>query len=397
MAEPLTRPDGAPSEPDGAGRALRHGIPLGRWAGVRVSAHWSALLTWLLFADLLAAAVLPAARPGQATAAYWLAGVVTALAFFSFLLAHELAHAVTARHYGVGIRSITLWMLGGVSELEGEPPTPRADALIAAAGPATSLLLGALAYAASGWLGPGLAAVSLTWLGGVNVLLAVFNLLPGAPLDGGRLLRALLWRHYHDRSRAAAAAARTGRGLGIMLAILGVLEFLTGYPAGLWLVFLGWFLASAASGEEAAARTEILRGLRAGAVMTPVLLAAPEWWTVEQFLTRLTADAAGQAVFPLVDFDGRITGVLTLRDLQTVPGDLRDERRLREVAAGRRARALVVPPDADLADLARLLPLHGGVAVVAADGHPVGLVTGAELARAAQLAGLNWQAPAQRG
>src|SRR5690348_15403369 len=135
MTEPLTAANGAKPAPGGTGRPLGGGIPLGRWAGVQVSAHWSVLATWLLFADLLAVSVLPAARPGESSVAYWLAGFVTAVVFFSFLLGHELAHSITARHYGVGIRSITLWMLGGVSELTDEPPTPRADALIAAAGP----------------------------------------------------------------------------------------------------------------------------------------------------------------------------------------------------------------------------------------------------------------------
>lgn len=396
MTRPLTRPDPSKHPAGDTGRGWGRGIPLGRFAGIEISAHWSVLLTWFLFADMLAVSVLPAARPGQSSAASWLAGTVTALAFFSFLLAHELAHSVTARHYGIRVRSITLWLFGGVSELESEPATPRADALIAAAGPATSLLLGTLAYAAAAWLGSGLAAVSLAWLGVVNVLLAVFNLLPGAPLDGGRLLRAGLWWHYQDRARGAAAATRAGRGLGIGLAILGGLQVLAGYLSGLWLVLIGWFVISAAAGEQAASRTESLRGLRASQLMLPVVLAVPDWWTVEQFLARLSAEAAGQPAFPLVDFAGRLTGVLTLPELAKVPVTQRDERRLRELTAGRQPQPLVVAPDADLAEMARLLPLHGGLAVVTADGHPVGLITGAEVARAAQLAGLNWHTTAGR-
>ena len=380
MTEPLTAAKG--KKPSSRG-PLEHVIPLGRWAGVRVSAHWSVLFGWLLFAELLAVSVLPEARPGQSAAAYWLAAVATALVFFGFVLAHELAHAATARHFGVDIHSVTLWMLGGVSELTHEPPTPRADALIAAAGPATSLLLGAVTEVVSIWLGSGLVAVSIGWLGAANIVLAVFNLLPGAPLDGGRLLRALLWWHYHDRPRAVVAATRAGRGLGITLSILGILEVLAGSWAGLWLVFIGWFVTGAAAAEQARLRREIMRGVPARAVMVPIVLVAPEWWTAEQFFSRLSADAAAQPVFPLVDFDGRITGALTLPDLAALPADQRGERRLREVAAGRRFRPLVLAPDSDLAEIAPLLALHGE-AVVAEDGRPIGLITRSEVGGAAQ-------------
>src|SRR5512141_2154173 len=114
------------------------GVPLGRFAGVPVRAHWSVLLALVLFTDILATETLPATRPGQPAAGYWLTGVVTATVLFMSLLAHELAHAITARHYRMRVQRITLWMLGGLTELDGEPPTPRADALVAASGPLTS-------------------------------------------------------------------------------------------------------------------------------------------------------------------------------------------------------------------------------------------------------------------
>jgi len=392
----MTEPRAAGTKPPGGTGLLGRGIPLGRWGSVPISAHWSVLFAWALFADALAVSILPAAQPGRPAALYWLAGTGTALAFFAFLLAHELAHTVVARHYGVGVRSVTLWLLGGVSDLANEPPTARVDALIAAAGPAASLLLGTVSWTIAAWLSPGLLAASLAWLGAVSVLLAVFNLLPGAPLDGGRLLRALLWGHYHDRARAAAVAARTGRGLGFALGFLGVLELLTGSVAGLWLVLLGWFIAGAASAEQAAASSEVLRGMHAADAMTPVLLAAPEWWTVEQFLAQLPVRATGQAVYPLVDLPGQVTGALTLRELANVPPGQRADRRLREVPAGRPT-PLVVTPDADLAEIARALPLHGGLAIVAEMGHPVGSITQLEVARAADLAGLRWRAPAPAG
>ena len=171
------------------------GIPLGHYGGVRVDAHWSVLVIVALLTELLAASVLPDAAPHHSRAAYIGIAAAGAVVFLAGLLAHELAHALVARHYGMPVQRITLWMLGGMTELGGEPPSPRADALVAAAGPATSLVLGG-GFAGLAWLaGGGLLGSALAWLAVVNVFLGVFNLLPGAPLDGGRLLRALLWRH----------------------------------------------------------------------------------------------------------------------------------------------------------------------------------------------------------
>lgn len=166
-----------------------------------------------LLTDLLAASVLPDAAPHHSRTAHIAIAAAATVVFVAGLLGHELAHALVARHYGMPVQHITLWMLGGMTELGGEPPSPRADALIAAAGPATSLALGG-GFAGLAWLaGGGLLGSALAWLAVMNVFLGGFNLLPGAPLDGGRLLRALLWRHYQDRARATDISAQMGRVL----------------------------------------------------------------------------------------------------------------------------------------------------------------------------------------
>ena len=146
--EPISAERAAAQRP--GGRAFP-GIPLGRWRGVPVSARWSVVFILGLFADILATSALPAARPGEATGAYWLAGLLTATVFLVTVLAHEFAHAVTARHYGIGVKGITLWALGGVTELDGESPSPRAEALVAVAGPATSIGLGAVSGVLAWW------------------------------------------------------------------------------------------------------------------------------------------------------------------------------------------------------------------------------------------------------
>lgn len=377
-----TRPDESP---------FGSSLPLARIAGVTVRAHWSLLLAVALFAALLAGAVLPAAAPDRSTVAYWVTAALTSLAFFVTLLAHELAHAVAARHYGLPVERITLWMLGGATELTGEPTTPRADAVVAGIGPAVSLTIGGVLWAVLALAGgnpESLPVVALAWLAGVNVLLGVFNLLPGAPLDGGRLLRAALWWRSGDRRRAVAASSRAGRALGIGFVAFGLFEVLAGYYGGLWLALVGWFVMTSAAGEQLAESAGQLGGLRAADVMRAGPVVVPDWWTVGQFLAGLDTEQARQPAFPLVDLGGHVVGCLSAADLQR-PGARPADTRLRDLARGR---LLLVGPDAAVADLLRVLPMHRGIAVVVdAAGLPLGLVTAADVTGAVRLAELGWR------
>lgn len=381
-----------PADRSAAGGAragpLDGGLRLGRWAGVPIATHWSTVATLALFTWLLAAGVLPSAAPGHSHAAYWAVGVLTAAVFLVTLLAHELAHAVVARHYGMRVKKITLWMLGGLTELDGNPPAPRADAWIAAAGPLVSVgigLLGGAVYWATG-VG-GLVGAALLWVAEVSVVLGVFNLLPGAPLDGGRLLRALLWRRYGDRGRAGVAAARAGRVLGTVLVGLGFVEVIYGGLAGLWLALIGWFILGASAAERSVAGLERLRGVTVAEIMSPAPLIAPDWWTVARLLDELWQHRA-EEVIPVVDFAGQLTGVITLRGLSRVRPAERDATRLRDVSAA----ALTLPADAPVADC--LPALQRGATVVVTDaGRPTGVVSASELSRALLLAALRDHAP----
>jgi Zn-dependent protease len=277
---------------------MKQTMPLGRVAGIRIGAHWSALVMVVLIGWLLGAQVLPGLAPHEPAAAYWAVAVPGAVTFIAALLAHELAHSLVARRCGVPVTSITLWALGGVSELGGEPPHARADLLIAAAGPATSLAaglaFGAIAAAVRAGGGPVIAVAALGWLAVMNVFLAVFNLLPGAPLDGGRILRAALWMRHGDRARATQTAATAGRVLGAVLMAAGAAELLLwGDAGGLWLAVIGMFVMSAATAEATAgSATTALAGLRAGDVMTPDPDIGATWLTVSDFIDRVAVGSA---------------------------------------------------------------------------------------------------------
>lgn len=288
-----------------------------------MTAHWSVAVVLGLFVLTLAEGVLPRAVADASTAAYWVAGAVGGLLFLASLLAHEVAHAVVAKRHGVGVRGMTLWLFGGVAELEKEPGTPRAELRIAAAGPLTSLACAAAAAAGAMVLtasGVSLGAAVLGWLAGANVLLALFNLLPGAPLDGGRILRAWLWRRHGDRLRATLTAAKAGRVVGGGLIGVGLAElFLGADGGGLWTIVIGWFLSNAAKAEAAhAVEVDALGGLRVADVMTPAPQRVPGWVSVDTFVHEY-ALAARHSSFPVEDIDGRIVGLVTLAQVKARP------------------------------------------------------------------------------
>ncbi|QKV80504.1 site-2 protease family protein [Amycolatopsis sp. Hca4] len=367
-------------------------FPLGRPAGIRVGAHWSVLLTMALLAWLLSRSLLPDAVPGRSPLVYWATGTVGAVVFLASLLVHELSHALVARHRGLTVESVTLWLFGGSTELTEEAPTPRTAFTVAIAGPAASLLAGAGFLGASLPL-PGATGVTLAWLGWTNLVLAAFNLLPGAPLDGGRVLQALVWRRTGDKRRAQAAAARSGQALGLVLAALGLAWLLwSGSFAGLWLAGIGWFLGLSARAELAVGPArELLGRIRLGEIMTPVPVTAPGWFTVQAFVDQ--AAAARFRTYPVVGFDGRPVGVVSLALLARVPEQERAATRVEDVCA----RPPVCPVATPETPLTAVLGRIGGrpgqdLALVVADGALVGVVSPADIARTLELAVLGAKA-----
>ena len=366
---------------------MRQDVPLGGVAGIRVGANWTVAVILVLIAWLLARSVLPGAVAHLSVVAYWTVGCAAAALFLVSLLAHELSHALVARHNGLKVRAITLWMLGGITELEGEPPDAGADLRIAVVGPAASAvatgvffgIAQAMRYAG----GPAVVTAGLVWLAVMNGMLAVFNMLPGAPLDGGRVLRAVLWRHYGDRRRAEIAAARAGQFLGAGIIGLGLAELLLWAAfGGLWLMLIGWFLVSAADAERrAAAAAAALDGVRVADVMTSDPQVAQGWFTVQDFIERV-AERSRQDAFPVVGWGGTLVGVVVTGLLARIPSAQRAELRLDRVALAVPESYLAAPADPAAALLARR-PLGGEVlAVVLADGRIVGMVTIGDLRQA---------------
>jgi len=364
-------------------------------AGIDIGANWSALVIALLLGYGLAFAVLPAGAPNQSRGAYIGVAIVVALLFLAFLLAHELAHALVARRHGVGVKRITLWLLGGVSELESESPTARAELQIAAAGPLASLVLGGIAAAATVAAGAAgasrLIVVALAWLAGVNIILGVFNLLPGAPLDGGRVVRAIVWRITGDRDRAQIAADRAGVALGVVLGALGVLEIvLLRNLGGLWLVLLGWFLISAAHAETAGVRLNRALG---GRSVRDIMATQPVVGLDSQSIDAFIADTASRhphGSYPVVDGEGRLVGVVHLDDLARIPQEGRTRLPLR-AAAEQTPAAPTLQADAPAADAARNLSSGNRLVPVTEHERLVGVVGARDVEKAVSLSTLGHQ------
>jgi Zn-dependent protease len=325
---------------------MRDSIRFGRVAGIPVGMHWSLAVVVVLLTMNLATA-LSATVDGVTV----LVALLAALGLFASVLAHELAHALVARHHGVGVDGITLWMLGGVARLDGEFPTPRTQLRVAVAGPAMSVALG-LAFGAAavggGVLGlPVLVVSAAGWLAAVNLVLAVFNLVPAAPLDGGRVLAALLWSHHGDRERASSTAARVGRCFGWALVAYGVWGFASGGGSGLWPALLGGFIVATASAElHVASVRSRLRGVVVRDVMTPTPEPRPGWITVDAFLERFVDGRTSVPdAFLIERWEGGTAGVVTFDRLQAVAPHARSSTRVVELAVAVERLRVASPAD----------------------------------------------------
>jgi Zn-dependent protease/CBS domain-containing protein len=357
-------------------------IRLGRLFGIDIGANWSLVFVFALIAWTLANQVLPVDVPGQPALAYWVAGAVGAVAFYACLLAHELAHALVAIRNGVKVAGITLWLFGGVSRLDGEPKNAGAEALIAGVGPLTSLAVALITFVLALLPFPALIDDLLAWLALVNVALALFNLVPAFPLDGGRLLGAFFWWRQGTRQRGVHSAVRIGRVFAYLMIAFGVFELFTGSVLnGIWIAFVGWFLLSAGSSEEAGTAIRgLLRSVPVSAAMTSPVVTVPDWVTVDQFIESV-APQHRFTTYPVHDPSGQLTGIVRLGDLVRMPTQARAQERLRD-----RARPISeVPtsrPDEDLAALLqRIGPGLEQRVLVFDKGQLVGIVSPADVAR----------------
>lgn len=367
-------------------------LRLGTVAGIRVGLHWSVLGIVVLLVLGLAGELLPARFPDEPVLVYVAGAIAATVLFVLSLLAHELGHAVIARRNGIGVDGITLWLLGGVARLRGDARDAASDFRVAAIGPVVSFVLG-LVFVITTWASvtadaPELVAGVLSYLAAINIVLAVFNLIPAAPLDGGRILRSLLWAWRGDRFRAHVWSARAGRVFGLVLIALGLFWLFNDYAGGLWWILIGLFVVTMASAEEQHARTGAALGrLRARDIMTPDPDVADAAATVSDFVRDVLLIRRHSA-FPLVDDADQVQGLVTLNRIRAVPRERHEQTRVAEVACPREELVFAHPDELVSDVVGRLGGCADGRALVMEGEQLVGIISPTDVSRAMSLSDL---------
>ena len=373
---------------------------IGRALGIPIRVHASWFVVFVFVTWTLATGYLPDELPGLSAARYWSMGAMAALLLFVSVLLHELGHSYVAQRYRIPIGQITLFLFGGVAQMRTEPPTPKAEFLIAIAGPLVSFALGAVclgAAVAAEWLPLVSVGQGFIVLGGllavVNVQLGLFNLIPGFPLDGGRALRAGLWAWGKNLQRATSQAALIGLGFGLLLAvcgamllggaIVGTLPPSSGSNGG-WLMFIGAFLFGAAwNTRKQVALRVALSSTSVRDVMIRALVTVSPSLSVQNAVDEFFV-AYGYGGFPVVE-DDRVVGLLSVADVQSIPQSVWPWRSVRDVMRPVSPDLFIGPDSSIMQAMERMVHTGWDRLVVQEDGRSVGLVTRSAVAQFLQL------------
>jgi Zn-dependent protease/CBS domain-containing protein len=367
---------------------MKSSLKLFRIGGIDIGIHYTWLFIFVFFSWTLAQSYFPTQYPGWSTAAYWITGAITALLLFVSVLVHELAHSLVAKARGIPVNSITLFILGGVSNLEEEPKKPMAEFSMAIVGPGMSLLLGLIFLGITRAIGTANAEQPVTaviaYLSYINFALGIFNLLPGFPLDGGRVLRSILWGSTGSLVKATNIAGRIGQFFGWALIGAGIyMIFTINLISGLWMAFIGWFLMSAAD----ASRKEITLRERLGHIKirelmnldTPTI--SPET-TVQDMVMGIFQRRHDRAV-PVCD-GSRLAGIATITDIKKVPQEKWAVTLVKDIMTG--GPLYTVSPDDNLYAAMELIGKHNINQVLIKDGvQCAGLLTRADIIRYIQM------------
>jgi len=307
---------------------------LGRLFGIQFRLHFTWFIIFILITVSLSWQLFPDNYPDWPWFLYWVTGIITSLLFFSSVVAHELAHSLVGRANGIPVKSITLFIFGGIAHMAGEATSPSAELKMAVAGPACSLAIAGLSaliwFFTRGIIEP--VAAMFQWLALVNIILAAFNLIPGFPLDGGRVFRSILWRFTGNYVPSTRIASWVGRGIGYLLILSGILVIflLHDWFGGVWMAFIGWFLENAASTSYHQAQwRDALHSFTASQAMTSDCPVVPANITINQ-LVHGYIFTSGRDYFLVTD-EGRLMGILTLQNVKATPQQNWAETQVKEI------------------------------------------------------------------
>ena len=363
------------------------GFSLFRIGGIEIVVDYSWLIVFFLVIYTMDMAVIamaqiffPNIQPQFSKQQYWVMGAVSGVLFFLSILVHELAHSFVAIKQGLRVQSIRLLIFGGLSQAESEPKTGRQEFLIALAGPAASMALGMFFliilsyYTAMNRLTP--TAGIAFWLTTVNILLAIFNMLPGFPLDGGRVLRAFLWDHWDDMARATRVVSQLGNALAIFLIILGILQFLVTQSliSGLWLIFIGLFMKQSAVGSyHGVMLKRALGGVQVRQIMAENVVTV-DWLLPVEELVQNYIYRHQFTHFPVFNRD-ELTGMVSLDGVKGISKDLWAFKQVRDIMTPIEFVPCLKPTDDASEALSRMVSGDIGRMLVVEDGRLVGIVS----------------------
>ncbi|MHB0977375.1 MAG: site-2 protease family protein [Candidatus Aquicultorales bacterium] len=364
---------------------MRGNIRIARLFGIPITINYSWIAIFLLLTWALGFFYFPAVYPNLARSTQLLMGLVTSLLFFGSVVFHELMHSLVARHYGLPIESINLWIFGGVSQLSEEPRTPAIEFQMSLAGPLSSFFLAGM-FALATYLGslaqaPAVIGVSF-YLAFINAFLGAFNLLPGFPLDGGRVLRSAVWYFTGDYRRATGVATTGGKVVAYAMIGLGFVAVFSGLLTGVWLIFLGWFLLQAAtSSYQQMIVKELLEEMTVADVMTrnPATVEPdlPVARLIDDYFKRLQWSA-----LPVVDRYGKPLGLVSVRAVRRVPQDRWNSLSVADVMMPISEEVAVRETDNVYRILPKLENKSGGRLLVTENGHLAGIITSDDVAQA---------------
>jgi Zn-dependent protease/predicted transcriptional regulator len=365
---------------------MRGAFRLGHILGIPIAVNYTWFFAIALIAWSLAGSYYPQRAPGFDESIYWTMGVASALLLFASVLVHEFGHALTARRFGIETKAIILFLFGGVAQIANEPPTPRAEFRVAIAGPLTSLALAGVCRLIAPLLGPRPIGDIVSYLAVVNLLLGVFNLTPGFPLDGGRVLRAALWARSGSLERATRTATRAGQLVAMLFIAGGMLYIFRGnIVAGVWLILIGWFLDT---GAQASYQQVVVRhglgDVRIGDIMSRDLHTIEPHLTVERAIVEYFLPYKHTG-FP-VTLGDHLIGIVTMQDVTAVPGDRRGTVAVRDVMTPRdRLKTVSVNASAYDAFAKMSQDRIGRLPVLDEQGNLAGIVTRSDLLRVLRL------------
>lgn len=355
------------------------GIRVTKIFGIEIWVDYSWLIIFALVAWSLASSYFPHEYPGLGVTPYWIMGAVSAVLLFVCVLLHELSHSYIARKSGIVVPRITLFIFGGVAQISEEPRSAKMEFNIAIAGPICSFILGVIFWILSktGYASShkGFLAIS-EYLAFINIALVIFNMIPGFPLDGGRILRAYLWNKWQDIKKATYTVSRIGSAFGIGLMLLGLVNFFLGnLIGGIWFVFIGMFLNQAAkSGYQMTVFKDVLSGVRVKDVMTPNVVSVSDSLTLSDLVQNYFYHHLFVS-FPVVSGGGELIGMISVSQVKNVPKDIWHEKRVGDIMMKASEIQAISPEEEALSALNLLMRNELGRLPVVERNKLVGIIT----------------------